>query len=174
MRKLINGAFRRSSVVVSMLLMLECLWSGALSQVPSGLSECAVRIDVVNAPGSRVSKAEKPSRQRDTSIVVDQGGATSLILVLKNEGKAGSFDVSVEPAKAVSLMAGGGTRKVSVKSGESDSLPLTVKGEALTGVCRWESRSLRILVQAQGGTKVCGQKEQRFLCPRKSSFSPGG
>ena len=127
------------------------------------LPDCAVRIEVAREGAGTAVK--KPWRHEDTAVVLDRDTTAKLAVIVRNEGKAEAFDVSILSAKGLSLTSGGGNRQVTVKSGEVATLPVTVKGSSLADACHWKSRSFQVVVKPAGGSKVCGQVEKRFFCP---------
>lgn len=72
-------------------------------------------------------------------------------------------------------MAGGGSRKVTVKSGDSGTLPLTVKGTDVGETCDWRSRGLKVTARPEGVSteKACATFETRFFCPPQKKSAAG-
>lgn len=73
------------------------------------------------------------------------------------------------------VVAGGGSRKVTVKSGDSGTLPLTVKGTDVGETCDWRSRGLKVTARPEGVSteKACATFETRFFCPPQKKSAAG-
>lgn len=74
-----------------------------------------------------------------------------------------------ESVKGLQFASGGGVRQMTIKPGERGVLPVTIRGGAVAGDCRWDKRMLRVSVKSRGApeAQACGYLEKGFFCPEE-------
>lgn len=165
-----SGPARLPMILITGLLVFPTL---AAAQ-PATIPDCSARLTLAREGIDQLSGVEKFLATRGT-VSLDKDRTANLSLTLDNLGKTEKFNVVVEPVGGVLVTTGGGSRKVTVKTGESGTMPLTVKGTDVGESCDWRSRGLRVTARPQGVStrKACATLEMRFFCPPQNKSAPG-
>lgn len=160
-----NGRWRLSK---SSFLFAGLLMGAVAAHSDDSQPECAVYL-AVSEVGKPDPGPDAYLLHEDTVIVLDRDKSVDVRLHVINRGQTDRFDVSIESARGLQVASGGGIRQVTVKPGERGVLPVTIRGNAVEGDCRWDKRMLRVSVKPRGApeAQVCGYLEKGFFCPDK-------